>query len=91
MVCGGTSGCQSSPHRHVAGGDGSCPGADSGDRCIPRLGNYAETVQGIQVGAFFNGSEVLRGVQIGLFNYAGNNSWPFKVLPGINMHFSFGD
>ena len=42
---------------------------------------------GFQLG-IANSAEYLRGVQIGLINYVGNNPKWARVLPIINMHFS---
>jgi hypothetical protein len=44
------------------------------------------TQRGIVIG-LFNTAEVLRGLQIGLLNHAGNNPPPFRWLPILNAHF----
>lgn len=41
---------------------------------------------GLCIGVF-NRTDVLRGVQIGVLNYAGNNPRGLQWLPGINAHF----
>lgn len=43
------------------------------------------TQRGLTIGVF-NYTRLLRGVQIGVLNYAGNNPWPFRILPGLNVH-----
>ena len=40
---------------------------------------------GIAIG-LFNFAEVLKGIQIGIFNIAKNNPIPFRILPLINIH-----
>jgi len=40
---------------------------------------------GMAVGAV-NVTKNLTGIQFGLINYAGNNPWPFRVLPLVNAH-----
>jgi hypothetical protein len=50
---------------------------------------YTE-VRGVQRGitiGLFNRAEELHGIQIGLLNYAGNNSGIFRWLPILNAHF----
>ena len=67
---------------------------------IALIGTSAEKVNGITIAAIngstehhglsigiFNRTEKLRGVQIGLINYAGNNPKGLRWLPLINMHF----
>lgn len=41
---------------------------------------------GLTVG-LFNVASALKGVQLGLLNYAGNNPLVLRLLPGINLHF----
>jgi hypothetical protein len=41
---------------------------------------------GVAIG-LYNQAENLHGVQLGLLNYAGNNSMGFKYLPILNFHF----
>jgi hypothetical protein len=46
-------------------------------------------VRGIQHGvtiALYNYARVLRGVQLGLLNWAQNNPAPFRLLPLLNLH-----
>lgn len=53
------------------------------------LGGY-NRVEGVQRGltiGIFNWARELRGVQIGLLNYAGNNEPPFRLVPIFNAHF----
>jgi hypothetical protein len=42
--------------------------------------------RGLAIG-LLNIAQDLRGVQLGLFNYAGNNPLPLRLLPGLNLHF----
>src|SRR5690606_25820315 len=53
------------------------------------IGGY-NRVEGVQRGltiGIFNWARELRGVQIGLLNYAGNNEPPFRLVPILNAHF----
>ncbi len=50
--------------------------------------NLTQKTTGVQIG-LFNRTQDLNGIQIGLLNYAGNNPAGLKLLPGINMNFSF--
>jgi len=53
------------------------------------IGGY-NRVEGVQRGlaiGIFNWARELRGVQIGLLNYAGNNEPSFRLLPILNAHF----
>jgi hypothetical protein len=43
------------------------------------------TQRGLVIGVY-NRAETLHGVQLGLINYAGNNSGLLRVLPLINIH-----
>ena len=46
-------------------------------------------VEGHQYGltiGLFNYAEHLHGLQLGLLNYAGNNAFPFRLLPFLNLH-----
>ena len=46
-------------------------------------------VEGHQYGltiGIFNYAEHLHGLQLGLLNYAGNNAFPFQLLPFLNLH-----
>ena len=36
--------------------------------------------------ALYNRTKVLHGIQLGLLNYAGNNSKGLRMLPIINLH-----
>ena len=52
------------------------------------FGGY-NNVRGIQTGitfGVFNVAKELRGVQIGVLNYAENNPAPFKLLPVLNFN-----
>lgn len=53
---------------------------------VAPLHHVRGTQQGFTVG-LINVAHALQGVQLGLFNYAGNNPWPLRLLPGINLHF----
>lgn len=50
--------------------------------------NLTQKTTGVQIG-LFNRTQHLNGIQIGLLNYAGNNPAGLKLLPGVNMNFSF--
>ena len=50
--------------------------------------NLTQKTTGVQIG-LFNRTQNLNGIQIGLLNYAANNPPGLKLLPGINMNFSF--
>jgi len=50
--------------------------------------NITEKTNGLQIG-LFNRTDELNGLQIGILNYAGNNTTGFKLMPGLNAHFSF--
>ena len=50
--------------------------------------NLTQKTTGVQIG-LFNRTRELNGIQIGLLNYAANNPPGLKLLPGINMNFSF--
>jgi hypothetical protein len=53
------------------------------------IGGYNE-VRGVQRGitiGIYNRAEELHGLQIGLLNYAGNNSGVLRWLPLVNAHF----
>jgi hypothetical protein len=43
-------------------------------------------MDGVSIG-LFNWTPRLRGVQLGLLNYAGNNPDGLKLLPLVNAHF----
>ena len=49
--------------------------------------NVRGTQHGLAIGVL-NSAHVLRGVQIGVLNYARNNPSPFKLLPVLNVNFS---
>jgi hypothetical protein len=46
----------------------------------------SDTLKGVSI-ATFNVTNNLHGIQIGLFNYAMNNKWPFRRTPIINFNF----
>ena len=50
--------------------------------------NLTQKTTGVQIG-LFNRTRELNGIQIGVLNYAANNPPGLKLLPGINMNFSF--
>lgn len=52
----------------------------------PKVDVMTEKVNGIQIG-LFNSTKELHGIQIGLLNYAGNNPFLLRIIPGINIHF----
>ncbi len=52
---------------------------------ISAFNHIRGTQRGLTIG-LVNYTRVLQGVQLGVLNYAGNNPWPFRVLPGLNVH-----
>lgn len=52
---------------------------------ISAFNHIRGTQRGLTIG-IFNYTRFLRGVQIGVLNYALNNPWPVRILPGLNVH-----